>query len=628
MSPSTSLSPSLDQCLKLLRGERDEQRLAGLLLVTKFCDKDDQDSIRRVYEAVGVQFLDRLLRTGMGEGIAPNNDNQDAYLQLSVTILSAFCRVPDIAASEDMVKKIPLMLEIMTKESASSFREECYEFLLLVSSSSEDGAVTLHEFGALKVLANQMPTLSDGSRLLEISLRITLLIFSKVPLDVIIKEYTTDVFAIVASITRQFAVLQDALKFELLHLLSIVLSSNSLGHLHNSITALPNSNWTAYIRMGIVDVLQNRVAPDQKLQAITLAESMVSMVGANWLISHIDVPGLHNSVPYDRCLLLVLETSRVEVAVLLNDLAYLKYEASSSKAEDIPIKQRILGIAFSLIETIIKLISTAGESEGGVISDSTITKVISGLNETIGVVLEYLKDAKEHGQRKGDDLLACVRVVGSYLAEAPLACKEKVNELLGYMLSVEGGDEPSPFLSVCFLLPMLCQTTMEIEGCKVLALSGGYRAIVQCLVRLITSGPYGTENNGGISLACDTIMNLLLKREQIHVQLDESALVHLLKNLPLTLLPDKNDNITIVMMASSICSLILDILSEEILLRYPDFGSDALDSLSHVIVKSLATCGQEMCDDSKSDADLHELIFAGYSRWADRYPHIRRAVER
>ena len=57
-------SPSLEDCLKLLKGERDEQRLAGLLLVTKFCNGNDNAALRRVYNAVGIGFLDRLLRTG------------------------------------------------------------------------------------------------------------------------------------------------------------------------------------------------------------------------------------------------------------------------------------------------------------------------------------------------------------------------------------------------------------------------------------------------------------------------------------------------------------------------------------------------------------------------------------
>uniref|UniRef100_A0A0A0KLC1 Uncharacterized protein n=2 Tax=Cucumis sativus TaxID=3659 RepID=A0A0A0KLC1_CUCSA len=40
-------------------------------------------------------------------------------------------------------------------------------------------------------------------------------------------------------------------------------------------------------------------------------------------------------------------------------------------------------------------------------------KVNRGLNETTGVVLEYLQDAKEYGQRKGDDILALfILVIG------------------------------------------------------------------------------------------------------------------------------------------------------------------------------------------------------------------------
>ena len=40
--------------------------------------------------------------------------DREAYLQLSVTVLSALCRVPEIAASNDMVKKVPAVLEIIS----------------------------------------------------------------------------------------------------------------------------------------------------------------------------------------------------------------------------------------------------------------------------------------------------------------------------------------------------------------------------------------------------------------------------------------------------------------------------------------------------------------------------------
>ena len=77
---------------------------------------------------------------------------------------------------------------------------------------------------------------------------------------------------------------------------------------------------------------------------------------------------------------------------------------------------------------------------GGLINENTLMKVNRGLNETTGVVLEYLQDAKviiekiivvvgyedivpylrlwfmilqEYGQRKGDDILALfILVIG------------------------------------------------------------------------------------------------------------------------------------------------------------------------------------------------------------------------
>lgn len=65
--------------------------------------------------------------------------------------------------------------------------------------------------------------------------------------------------------------------------------------------------------------------------------------------------------------MLVLEQSRVEVAVLLNELAYLKDEASkksSPTAETILLKKRNVAIAFSLLEKIVTFISDASENEG------------------------------------------------------------------------------------------------------------------------------------------------------------------------------------------------------------------------------------------------------------------------
>ena len=121
----------------------------------------------------------------------------------------------------------------------------------------------------------------------------------------------------------------------------------------------------------------------------------MSIVGEGWLIGEIELPDVQDAIPSDRysviatsndalfinfsyiififlfyldlrCLILVLEQSRVEIAVMLNELAYMKYEASknSSLKEDIILKQRNVATAFSLVEKIIKLISNVEEDQG------------------------------------------------------------------------------------------------------------------------------------------------------------------------------------------------------------------------------------------------------------------------
>lgn len=53
---------TLGDCLKLLRGSSDEQRLAGVLLATQFVSAGDEKAVSQVFDAIGVNFIDRLLQ--------------------------------------------------------------------------------------------------------------------------------------------------------------------------------------------------------------------------------------------------------------------------------------------------------------------------------------------------------------------------------------------------------------------------------------------------------------------------------------------------------------------------------------------------------------------------------------
>ncbi|XP_039120804.1 neurochondrin isoform X1 [Dioscorea cayenensis subsp. rotundata] len=621
----SSSGPALSDCLKLLRGERDEQRLAGLLLATKFCNGEDKDSVLKVYGAVGDRFLDRLLMTGMGKGEAGAKvvEDREAYLKLAITVLAAFCRVPEIASSKEMVSKVPVVVEIISKLQDPLILEECYEFLLLVAGASENGIIIFYKTGVLEMLAPHIAGLNDGSRALELVMKLLQIVLNKLPGGSLDSECISGLSSLVVSIARQFGVLHNALKFDALHLLTFLLSSKST-LLHGALVSIPG--WSAYIRAGILEILQNRVVSAEKLQALLLAESVMSVLGEHWLLEQSKLYDVHDTLPVDKNLLLVLESARVEVAVILNELAYLKYEASDSStasAEVMRLKRQNLAISYSLIEKIIKLISNVSDSEGLPIKESTITKAINGLNETINLVLDFLQDSKDHGQRRGDDLLASVRLVGSYLAETPFACKEKAQGLLEFMFSVEGEDESSPFHSICFLLPMLCQITMEIDGCKVLASFGGHTTVIECLVKMILQHGASVEDTDLALLACETIINFLIKRKDLAIKLGGSQLVHLLRALALW--TEGWNDPSIVMMAAGICTLAFDSTSEGFLLKYPDFDSNILESLAQLIARSLKQ--EELSNPTIGQLDLHQIIQDGYSQWVDQFPHVRNVVE-
>nr|XP_017234081.1 PREDICTED: neurochondrin isoform X1 [Daucus carota subsp. sativus]XP_017234158.1 PREDICTED: neurochondrin isoform X2 [Daucus carota subsp. sativus]XP_017234233.1 PREDICTED: neurochondrin isoform X3 [Daucus carota subsp. sativus] len=617
----------LNDCLKLLKGERDEQKLAGLLLVTKFINNDDVSSISVIYDAVGDVFLTRLLNTGLGKGklLKSGLDNRDAYLQLAVTLLASFCRVPSIAASNEMFSKLNLIFEVLSRGVCSCV-EECWEFLLLVVNGNNDRIRAFVENGGLSLLGSRIEMFEDGSRVIEIVMRLVELVVSDYDAEVLFGKYASEVAMIVVGVARQFAVLHNNVKFEALHLLSAILSSRYGGDVCDVLRARESGVWADYVRVGVVAILQNRVAPAEKLHALIVAEAVVGIVGKEWFFGPMNLPGVEEAVvPGDRCGLLVLESSRIEIAVLLNDLAYLKFEASKSSLGDnnVVSKERNLCVAFSLVENIVKMIASVAEDEGGVISESTFIKIINGLNETTGVILEYIQDAKVHGQRKGDDLLASVRVIGSYLAETPDACKDKVTSLLDFMLSIEGEDEQSPFQSICFLLPMLCQITMEVDGCRVVAFSGAQKAIVSCLIKLISLNGDKAKDGSLIYLACDTLMNVLLKKVEVPISFDGADVVELLATL--VYWSENSSHHSVVMMAATISSLILDFTSEDALRHHPGFDDGKLAGLCQLFKRSM-TASSEGVLYEEAEADLYEIVISGYSRWSERFPCIKVAV--
>jgi hypothetical protein len=94
---------------------------------------------------------------------------------------------------------------------------------------------------------------------MEVAIKILQLLVSKLDCGSMTIERFLELSLVIAAVARQFAVLHNALKFEALHLLSAVFSSEYSELLHEPLRSMPDNNWADYMRTGVVAILQNRV---------------------------------------------------------------------------------------------------------------------------------------------------------------------------------------------------------------------------------------------------------------------------------------------------------------------------------------------------------------------------------
>ena len=58
---------AFEKCLQLLKGPSDEERFTGLLIVSKAIRRDDSEKIRKVFDTIGFNFINRLASSKQGK---------------------------------------------------------------------------------------------------------------------------------------------------------------------------------------------------------------------------------------------------------------------------------------------------------------------------------------------------------------------------------------------------------------------------------------------------------------------------------------------------------------------------------------------------------------------------------
>jgi|SaaInlStandDraft_6_1057023.scaffolds.fasta_scaffold14920_2 hypothetical protein len=116
-----------ESILLLLRGSTDEEKFAGLLMLTK----TDASCVLRehgseIFEAIGLTFLLRLLQS--------HNPESEAYIRVAVTILSSFCSISECINDPDFLHCAPLALRALEDHVVAGDHSVLLDALCILST--------------------------------------------------------------------------------------------------------------------------------------------------------------------------------------------------------------------------------------------------------------------------------------------------------------------------------------------------------------------------------------------------------------------------------------------------------------------------------------------------------------
>lgn len=165
----------MDELLNLLRSPVNEKKFTGLLLATKLLPAGDSGAVLAVHDAVGIAFINRLLLSLNGLQAAPASQEQQEVRQasagLGLAVLAGFCRVPDLAASQDIIQDVPLLLKVLRSSGVqgilqpgrSGGREtevgavhDALEALTTIAAASEEGRLVCLQSGGIAAAATAL----------------------------------------------------------------------------------------------------------------------------------------------------------------------------------------------------------------------------------------------------------------------------------------------------------------------------------------------------------------------------------------------------------------------------------------------------------------------------------------
>jgi hypothetical protein len=407
----------VDDCVKLLSSTTDEEKFAGLLLVTKVAQPDDPGTMRRVLNAVGMKFLYRLLASpGSPDGA---DDSSLMYQCMALNVVSSFCALhelwPDMHEQKDFMRMAPLLVKAL--DTIAGVMHPAIDSVLVClacMAASDAGTRALCTHRGPAAVADFLQHLNDADS--ERKSRALFVLDSLLtPAD-----FPAATAEAVLSIAHVLADGKGLVRLDLLPRMALTLRSRNavfLAKLHALGVA-----WHSTLRNALQNLLQNKLPSRYRKHILSAALAMCEHFGQAWAL-HPARAG--ETCPDGTFVQLIVGFSNIELR--------LRLEEAEKPADNV----EVVPVALALVEKTLMFLSedadepdSGGREEGtgtqgaGILAQRWVSmdverllKMKRDLEEAVEAVFIYLQDLHE-GANFGDALvLPMARLLGLWFLE-------------------------------------------------------------------------------------------------------------------------------------------------------------------------------------------------------------------
>mmetsp|Transcript_22260 Transcript_22260/g.54435 ORF Transcript_22260/g.54435 Transcript_22260/m.54435 type:complete len:876 (-) Transcript_22260:170-2797(-) len=353
----------LDACLSFLRKPTDEEKFAGLLLISKHLrEKQGQDivcTLPLIADAVGTLFLTRLIRTrSRKDGKEIRAPSPQAIL--GINIVSTLAREPSLCP-----RFLPIFGDLLNHMDGCDPSHPIQSSLLLdliglcTALAQLPEAGIRRQAGFLLSIAKLIGVLSSSKKpeaesrrfaLENIAIRAVNDLCARIGGARIQQDGADDQAASLTcvdalnTLASAFSKDQEGLKFHILSSLQALLGPSETntsvsGWFLHRVQQTPSHKheWPLLIGRGITEVLSSRVKPDVRASCLYLSLTMFKLLGSTWATVLFGEDGAKSSSNKGRSVhlaALVVSMAAVELQVnLLTDIPEVHLPGESDRAK-------------------------------------------------------------------------------------------------------------------------------------------------------------------------------------------------------------------------------------------------------------------------------------------------------